>query len=291
VGQVSPTSIGSTIVSTMVELVVWSVAGEQVIAMQMDVSDTIGGVKRHIEAVTAVVRFRQRLLHGQTMLLDSSCLAVLREKPSLTLVVLPYSEDKKKCSLLLTASACRCIGNVDYALRVPVSPDYVHPFLYQGNTALHMASSNGDVDMVQLLCEAKANIDWPSCRTGARPLWMAAAHGHSAVVQLLCEARCNVDLANKDGKTPLLIASRNDHQEVVVLLCAAKADKELAARATGITPLHVAASKGHEAIVSLLCRARAAIDAGDVDGVTPLHRASRNNHGEVIRLLGNFGAS
>lgn len=53
---------------------------------------------------------------------------------------------------------------------------------------------------------------------------MAATSGNEVMVQLLLEAKADVDAKDFDGATPLLLAVQNRHGAVVRLLLEAKAD-------------------------------------------------------------------
>jgi hypothetical protein len=115
-------------------------------------------------------------------------------------------------------------------------------------------------------------------------LLCAANTGHEAVVQLLLEAKADIESKDRFRQTPLSLSAVNGHEAIVKLLLKAKADKESEDR-DGQTPLSLAAENGHEAIVKLLLEAKANMESEDEDGRTPLSLAADNGHEAVVKLL------
>ena len=64
-----------------------------------------------------------------------------------------------------------------------------------GDTALHLASVNGHLEISCLLLQAGADKEMLS-RSGHRALSLASAEGHLEIVHLLLEARANKDAEN-----------------------------------------------------------------------------------------------
>jgi ankyrin repeat protein len=123
-----------------------------------------------------------------------------------------------------------------------------------GNTALHFASRNGYLDVVQFLLENNAT-DTISC--GLTALHMASRCGHLDVVQCLTRQLCSkVNSRGNDemydGFTALHFATRNGYLEVVrYLVLHGKADVEQRTR-SGITALQIAKQCESLAMVNLL---------------------------------------
>jgi len=85
-------------------------------------------------------------------------------------------------------------------------------------TALHRAAANGNVDIVKLLIEKKADVNtkMPSGRhKGATPLFDAARSGSAEVVRLLLAGGAVVDAPTENGVTPLMVASMEGHTAVI----------------------------------------------------------------------------
>ena len=97
-------------------------------------------------------------------------------------------------------------------------------------------------------------MDKAKTTDGYTPLFVASRNGNIEVVELLLEAKADVNKAETNGYTPLIIASQNDHIEVVKLLLAAKADVDIKVKIDGkvYTALSVAKEKGYTHIVTLL---------------------------------------
>jgi ankyrin repeat protein len=102
-----------------------------------------------------------------------------------------------------------------------------------GNTVLHVACFQGAVDVVQLLIDAKADVNAQN-HNGKTPLMNSVKN--IEVAKLLIEN--GADLANKDndGNTALYLACYESAVDVVKLLIDAKADVN-AQNNDGMTPL------------------------------------------------------
>ena len=55
-------------------------------------------------------------------------------------------------------------------------------------------------------------------KDGSNALHVASSNGHKEVVELLINKGAAIDLAMNEGTTPLFIASQNGHKEIVELL-------------------------------------------------------------------------
>ena len=178
--------------------------------------------------------------------------------------------------------------------------------------------------MAKLLLASKADPATATTDRGVTPLHIAASNGDADVAQLLATALlAAVDASNDgtiaprrldDGATPLLEAAEGGHRLVVETLLAAAhktgarglAHLSAARTATGVAPLHAAAAAGHASVVDLILNAcseesgcssdviaaivNQATAAAD-GGATPLAMAcKRGNTAVVERLLGNAAA-
>lgn len=69
----------------------------------------------------------------------------------------------------------------------------------KGNTALHIASLAGQLDIIKLLIEYKADVNVQSS-SGFTPLYMAAQENHEACVRYLLAHGANQNLATEVSK-------------------------------------------------------------------------------------------
>lgn len=83
-----------------------------------------------------------------------------------------------------------------------------------GETALMLASLNGDVDLVKLLIAKGAEVN----KKGWTPLHYAAANGNDDIAKLLLGYSAYVDAQSPNGTTPLMMAARGDHITTLKLL-------------------------------------------------------------------------
>ena len=194
--------------------------------------------------------------------------------------------------------------------------DEMHQSLQAVNSdELHSASQNGQVQVVQHMLRAGADVE-TTAQDGCTPLLVASAAGHLPVVKLLLRAGAAIEATEVTavtevtdvtashscrgkpisakakrhaGFTPLHWASAGGHLLVVRALLQAHADAEARTR-DGRTPLLLASAGGHEGVSRELLKAGAAIDAKARDGATALPAASEQGHGEVVAALLQSGA-
>ena len=170
------------------------------------------------------------------------------------------------------------------------------------SSALHAASQNGHIEVVNELIEGRrADLNLKTTNTGASALYIASNHGHTNIVEALLKANVNpnimVTTANGNSFSALYAASENDHTGVVQALLNTKVDPNIMvtiATATGtnrFSALQAASLKGHDKIVEqLIIGGAAALDIPTTDGVTPLMLASYKGHVKVVEKLVEAGA-
>uniref|UniRef100_A0A3Q0SW03 Uncharacterized protein n=1 Tax=Amphilophus citrinellus TaxID=61819 RepID=A0A3Q0SW03_AMPCI len=85
----------------------------------------------------------------------------------------------------------------------------------EGRTALHVASWQGCVEIVDLLSKHGAN---PNAQDGATALSIAAQEGHTNIVAMLLERGADPNHIDKYGRSPVKVAGKHGHFNIVRLL-------------------------------------------------------------------------
>ena len=150
-------------------------------------------------------------------------------------------------------------------------------------TPLHLAVQKGNLDIVKILLEAKADPNLASI-DGATPLHLAALSGNLGVVEALLKADAKPNLAMNDGYTPLHLALQKGNLGVVKVLLKAKANPNLVMN-DNITPLHLAIQIGNLDIVKALLEAKANPDLAMNDDITPLRLAVQIGNLDIVEAL------
>ncbi|MEX1012579.1 MAG: ankyrin repeat domain-containing protein [Waddliaceae bacterium] len=146
------------------------------------------------------------------------------------------------------------------------------------------------------LIKAGADVNMTISRdSGLTPLHVASQFGNVEVVQALIEAGADVhrkELSYSRGefrRTPLHYASINGHVEVVQALIEAKAGMNVRDKSNGNnTPLHYAAHFCHVEVVRAFINAKAGVNIRNRDRKTPLDYATNNYPLDVEQLGKNF---
>jgi ankyrin repeat protein len=127
--------------------------------------------------------------------------------------------------------------------------DYIVHWLYEGDTALHLAAAGNRVEVVALLLTAGADANARPNHRASGPLHYAAdgcvgrdtfdGARQVETMRLLLKAGAEINAADKNGATPLHRAVRTRSAEAVEFLLSAGADPLLRNK-SGSTPFHLA---------------------------------------------------
>jgi ankyrin repeat protein len=150
------------------------------------------------------------------------------------------------------------------------------------NTALHLATEAGDIDVIRLLTEHHASLEQIN-KDGQLPLHIAAMYGYENIVDLLLAMGSPVN-TDDEHASPLHMASAWGWHKVALKLIKAGADIE-SRDEKGRTPLYLAAYNGSRITVDLLLRYKANPNIADTDGRSPLHVAALGGWEPVVNLL------
>lgn len=157
-----------------------------------------------------------------------------------------------------------------------------------GITPLLLASEYGDVEIMKLLIQAGANVNFLSKRD--RTALMGAVRC-SAGVKLLLEAGATVELRNQSNETALMHAASGRNLESVKLILAANADIS-ARNLDNRTPLIFSINGGNPRVVEYLLQNGAAKElATDVGSGTALIEATKYSKSAIVRILIAAGAN
>ena len=80
------------------------------------------------------------------------------------------------------------------------NPELAQKRYARGDTALHHAARNGDIEIVELLVSRGADVNARSDH-GHFPLYCAAGHGHLETTRYLMENGADLEARLSDGKT------------------------------------------------------------------------------------------
>lgn len=180
-----------------------------------------------------------------------------------------------------------------------------HSTVYECNSALHIAASNGQIEVLSYLLEQSKKPDLLN-RHKQSPLMLAAMHGKISCVTKLIEAGANIlmfDAAN--GRTCLHYAAYYGHSDCLQVILSAARTSQVAASwgyarfvnvrdHKGATPLHLAARQRRAECIHMLLQNGALVCASTggygFPGSTPLHLAARSGSPDCIRELLAWGA-
>jgi|GEM_PF-2515223 len=117
------------------------------------------------------------------------------------------------------------------------------------HTSLSYACAAGHFEIVKLLVEHKANINYIAPK-GYYPLYWACIRGHLRIVKLLLSK--GAQIYQDSGKDPLLFLSLNEYPDIVKTFLDYGANPNIINAERGTTPLIAAAMTGNIKIVQLL---------------------------------------
>jgi hypothetical protein len=157
---------------------------------------------------------------------------------------------------------------------------------YDGNSPLHIAVENGNLEIAQFLLThgAKTNSKNAEKRT---PLMMLDEDASAELVNLLLNYGAKINLADKEGNTALMLAAEYAPSEVVQSLISAGANVN-AINKQGETALMLAAKNGELENVKSLLSAGANVQIMNKERETIL---SMTENQDVKQLLISYGAT
>ncbi|KAL9106228.1 MAG: hypothetical protein Q9227_008696 [Pyrenula ochraceoflavens] len=159
---------------------------------------------------------------------------------------------------------------------------------YKTRTTLHHAVSSGKTEIIDLLLDSGAQIDWGD-HLDVSPLQQAVLLNKFNMVKRLVERGALLNKFDSFGETALYEAAARDKTEICQYLAQAGADLE-SKNGNGLTAFFTAASRFHTEVMDILSAHGADIDAADRNGCTPLLRALMAKNTKLAGILLAYGA-
>jgi ankyrin repeat protein len=167
-------------------------------------------------------------------------------------------------------------------------PDRINSKDEYGNSLLHLAAREGNVDIINYLVSEGANVNSRNI-ADETPIHLAANSGNLDVVIQLISNGANINVKDSIGNTPLHDAAENDHIQIVKYLISQKA--EINTQNNGHqSPLHEAVEFDKVEMSKLLVSEGANVNTQDEDRRSPLHAAVVNENLELVKYLTANGA-
>eukprot|EP00435_Cladocopium_sp_Y103_P060058 s129_g21.t2 len=279
-------------------------SGERVATL--DAADFDGktgkAVKQALAVKTGITRFRQRLFleNDANEIPDDEVFASMPKKVQLVVMEFcpPNAEEEEEMMWAASENDTETSENdtesLEEFLKRPLNPMVVSAQEdIEGMTALHYAAECGHVEPMQLLLEARAEINANASGIMGQemaPLHLAACYGHLEAVRFLIENGAEKDQTDQFGASALELAVERSHFDTARFLIQVGADKDpLLTNST--QALLVAAIFGHEEMVRFLVEVGVDKEQTDKDGFRPLHFAAQEGNLEIVRFLVECGAS
>lgn len=155
---------------------------------------------------------------------------------------------------------------------------------YDGNSPLHFAVENGNLEITEVLLNAGAKIDYKNSDKRT-PLMMLDEDATPELVNLLLRHGATIDYTDKKKNTALILAAAYANKDVVQTLINAGANIN-AVNKQGETALMNAAENGETEIVQLLLGAGADANARNRDGKTALGLAKTDEDKQYLIAYG-----
>ncbi|KAF5298435.1 hypothetical protein FQR65_LT01214 [Abscondita terminalis] len=159
-----------------------------------------------------------------------------------------------------------------------------------GLNALHYAVIEGHCDIVEYLIDNFKEISVNQSDADMfSPLQIAVHNGDLRMVKLLIDKRANIQFMNRQKHTPLHLASQKGFIEIMNLLIDHGANLN-AHDLEDCSPLSLAILYGHEEAAELLIRKGTRLNHEESCGYTVIYRAVWNNMSNIAKALINAGA-
>jgi ankyrin repeat protein len=193
------------------------------------------------------------------------------------------------CGCSVTDKKTTPSGDSDYIKAIiNKDPTRINSKDEYGNSLLHLAVREGNVDIIKYLVSEGANVNSRNIADEA-PIHIAANSGNLDVVIQLISNGADINVKDSIGNTSLHDAVENDHIQIVKYLISQGA--EINTQNNGHqSPLHEAVVFNKVEMSKLLVSEGANVNTKDEDRKSPLHAAIINENLELVKYLAANGA-
>ncbi|XP_063538578.1 ankyrin-1-like [Cydia strobilella] len=161
---------------------------------------------------------------------------------------------------------------------------------HEGHTALYLACRHhSSLQTVKALLDSAEDIANYGSTESVTPLHVASTQGRVEVIQLLIDHGAMIDVQDFDGDTPLHDAALASKLKSVTALLHAGADLAIK-NETGYTPFHLACFKGGFDIIKVMLPFVDDINEVTDNGDTPVIIACTGNNENIVQFLLDNGA-
>ena len=108
-----------------------------------------------------------------------------------------------------------------------IGRNFIHEGANVNGTASHLAAWKGNTNMLRILLDLGADVNWKNPGWNDTPLYWAAMIGQREAAALLIERGADLNAQISDGMTSLAYAAYRGHQSVVALLLEKGADTSI----------------------------------------------------------------
>lgn len=164
-----------------------------------------------------------------------------------------------------------------------------------GNTLVHFAAKSDDADILKILLDRGANINFKAKTTGRSPLHIAVEWGKKRNVTILLSHGADANAKDKMGKTALhLVANKDIHLYGKKLIeCFDKITRLLLQSGAcvneydvlGQTPLFVAVQGKKKHLIEIFLKHGARVNVSDRNHMSPLHFAISTEDKDLVKLM------
>lgn len=218
--------------------------------------------------------------------INNSPLSFIKQILALDFININHQENRGRTALMLASSK----GEAEVVKMLINFGADINMLDNNGSVALSYAIASittfASLNTLKVIIDAKADLNIPN-GSGVTPLMIAILKSRVSMVKMLIDAGANINLQTKNGDTALMVAVSNDN--ILQLLIDAKADLNIQ-DCDGNTVLSLAVRNSHPSAVKMLIDAGANINIQNNLGSTPLSIAATTNDIKSIKLLLNAKA-